>query len=170
MVGQNAIWKSVSKYHDTTSEVGKRHQQDLRYTALILRNELTQWLRKGRGTGKFSMIDEIIRVSNVVEETTLTRTKLASLECHYKTFLVHAHFEEGADYQHMHRLPNKTKSFKDLGLKKDYVKEAAMTMVLEMHHLDQINRKEMRPDEDLGLIDLDELRERVLKNVNDWKP
>lgn len=49
-----------------------------------------------------------------------------------------------------------------------------MTIVLEMYELDQIERirmgKEMGCYEDgLGLIDLDELYEKVLRNVNSYK-
>lgn len=139
------------------------HANDLKYTCLTLRNELIAWLRKA-GCGKMNVIDRVLQISNVVEESTLTREKVGHLESYYKSVLLQKYFDEGADYQHNYRLPNKA-TFKGFGNKRDFVKDVAVTIVLEMYEIDQQCKEEMRIEINgvgaLGLIDLDELYDRV---------
>lgn len=167
----------VTKYEVTCSVSGKAHINDLRHTSLTLRNSLIQWLRTG-GNRPFSIIDEILTISKIIEETTLTREKTGWLESYYKRQLVNKYFDEGADYGHQYRLPNKTNNFKAFGRKTDFVKDAAITMVLEMYEQDQINRQEMIHEigkeskevvEGYQLVDLGELDERVTCNLKALK-
>lgn len=97
------------------------------------------------------------------------RDKIINLETHHKkTLLVERHFEEGSGHQHTPRMPNETDNFKALGRKTECVKDAAVTVVIEMCKMDRKDWKDMGCDDDgLGLIDLDELHRRVLKNVRE---
>jgi hypothetical protein len=144
------------------------HVKDLRYTCLMTRNNIIQWLRKS-GIDKFSIIDNILNTSKVIEETTLTRVKLVHLEEYYKTELIRFYLKEGADHGCTYKIPNKTDTFKMFGRKTDFIKDVAMTMVLEMYELDQINRREMTVElhpQHTKNLDLVDLYDRVSENLN----
>ena len=121
----------VSKYANDDKEL-KGHVHDLRYTAFKTYNATVEWLRKGCGTKKFCFIDEVLKWSEVITESTLTRVKIGNLDEQKRCLLVHFYYEEGAEYTHNYRLPNKIKDFKKLGWKSDRVKEAVLTILCEV--------------------------------------
>lgn len=90
------IKKSVGK-HQRVHRLAKSHEKDLRYTALVVRNYIIRLLRKSC-TPRLPIIDKVLEVSNVIEETTLMRMKVGRLESYYKKTLVESYLEEGADY------------------------------------------------------------------------
>ena len=138
------IHKSVGKFQEPNTSWAKRHERDLRYAGLMLRNSMIDALRKGHGiTFDLSVVNKVLELSDVIEETTLTREKIGGLETHYKEGLVQKYFHEGSEYNNNYRLPNKTNNFKAFGRKTDFVKDAAMTMVIEMYEIDQGYRKEL---------------------------
>jgi hypothetical protein len=195
-MGADKIQKSVAKYHDTTSEIGKSHIHDLRYTAMMVGNSIIAWLR--RGCGSFCIIDEVLKWSNIIREVTLTRYKVQAIEAQYRTYMKHFYFVEGAGHGCNYRLPNKVDNFKAFGRKTDRVKDTALTVVLEMYFVyqesllttDEVTEmnswhfetqkkeqeakaKRVKKQQDVAgsdEIDLEELYNRVLKNVNNWKP
>ncbi len=137
-----ALHRLVSKFHGGNPLLVKQHERDLRYTALTLYNGIIDALRKGQ-LRDLSLIGFVVNTSKFIEETTLTREKIGGLESQYKDFLYHFYFEEGADYQHNYRLPNKVDTFERFGRKTDRIKDVALTIVREMYSDDQINRREV---------------------------
>lgn len=210
-MGRDRIQHFVSKYHDTATGMGPVHVNDLRYTSMMVRNNTIAWLRKGYGRGLFSIIDEVLKWSKVIEEVTLTRYKVQSIEDQEKDYMKNFYFQEGEDYSYNYRLPNKTKTFKHFRNKTDRVREAATSIVLEMYSIHQESlltedeirernqqwctsqleknidrmKRNQRKQEKRRIeferrfqgkereFDTDfenELYERVLKNINNWKP
>jgi hypothetical protein len=137
-----ALHRLVGKFQESNTPLAKRHEQDLKYTALTLYNEMIDALRKGK-LRTISLIRIVVDTSKIIEETTLTEEKIGSLETYYKDYLYKFYFEEGDNYRHTYRLPNKVDSFERFGKKTDRVKDIALTIVMEMYSEDQINRKEV---------------------------
>lgn len=192
------ILSTVIKYNKGDDEKKEQHVHDLRYTALMVRNDMIGWLRRGCGKGKFSIIDAVLEYSKVIQRVTLTDFKVEPIEQGLKEYAVNFYFEQGADHGYNYRLPNKTNDFKRFGAKKDRVKDAAVTVVLEMYVIYQENlltddqveelnsqwveskrkadkaraerKKKRNAYEKPKEIDLDSLYDRVLENVNSWKP
>lgn len=141
-VNRWALHRLVGKFHGGNHLLAKQHERDLRYTALTLYNGIIDALRKGQ-LRNLSLIGFVVHTSKFIEETTLTREKIGGLESQYKDFLYHFYFEEGADYRHNYRLPNKVDTFARFGRKTDRIKDVALMIVREMYSDDQINRKEV---------------------------
>lgn len=94
------VHKLVGKFQEPNTWLAKSHEQDLRFTSLTLYNSIIDALREGRGiTCGISIIDKVIEVSDIIEETTLTKEKIGRLETYYyKQSLIRFYFREGSDY------------------------------------------------------------------------
>lgn len=79
-----------------------------------------------------SAITGVVETSDIIKQATLTKEKVGHLKRHHKELLVKKHFHEGAECGNNYRLPTKCKDFKAFGRKTDFVKDAALTMVIEM--------------------------------------
>jgi hypothetical protein len=141
------IHRLVGKYQEPNTSLAKKHEQDLRYTALTLRNEIIDELRN-KASLTSSLIDKVLQISKVIEETTLTREKIGFLEDYYKRAIKKFYYEEGQDYKNNYRLPNKVDNFKAFVRKDDKIKDAALVLIMEMYEQDQINRKELAEEID----------------------
>lgn len=64
---------------------------------------------------KFSIIDEVLKWSKIIEEATLTRYKVQPIKDHHKMYRKRYYFGEG-------RLPNEVVNFKAFGRKTDRVR------------------------------------------------
>lgn len=82
-----------------------------------------------------------METSEIIKEVPLTREKVGWIENYYKEKLVQFYFDEGSDYNHNYRLPNKVDSFKAFRRKTDRIKDATMMVVMKMYSVDQNNRK-----------------------------
>ena len=135
----------VSKYNSLDA---RQEENDLKYTALIVRNRIIDWLRRG-GREPLSIVDDVLKVSRFIKEATLTREKVKHIEDDRKRYLKFFYFEEGEAYTQTYRLPNKTDNFKAFTRKTDVVKDVAVTIVLEMYC---IYRESLLSDEGLKHI------------------
>lgn len=136
------LHRLVGKFQDANTPIGKQHVKDLKHTAIALYNSIIDALRKGR-IQSISFIQIVTDASKHIEETTLTREKIGPLEKHYKDYLLSFYFEEGENYRHTYRKPNKVDTFERFGKKTDRVKDIALTVVQEMYEQDHLYRKEM---------------------------
>ena len=141
-VNRWALHRLVGKFQDANTPIGKQHVKDLKHTAITLYNSIIDALQKER-IQLISFIQIVTDTSKHIEETTLAREKVGPLEKHYKDHLFSFYFEEGEDYQHTYRIPNKVDTFERFGKKTDRVKDIALTVVQEMYEQDHLYHKEI---------------------------
>lgn len=120
-----------------------KHYNDLKHTSMLLFNALIDCIRCGSFRG-FSFVDYVLRVSDVIEETTLMRSQLKNDELKYSVELIHWYVEGEGVVTRGYRTPSKVKTFKAFRNKKsNKAKDIAFEIVTKMYRLDQVNRKEI---------------------------
>ena len=98
-MGKDHIHTTVGKFQEPNMAWAKRHEKDLCDTILTLENELMNDLWKGKGAGcGIPIITRVAEISDIIEETTLTKVKVGHLERNYKEVLVKKQFHKGAEY------------------------------------------------------------------------
>lgn len=149
----------VGKYQEANTSLSKRHEQDLRYTMIIVINAIIDWLRNGCSK-PISIIDKVLGTSKVIKESTLTRIKVQPIEDYEKGKMKRFYFTESS-YQHTYRLPNKVDNFKSLGRKTNLVKEIATEIVIEMYCIYQ---ESLLTEEELAKVGDNHTKEQERKN------
>lgn len=133
------IRKTVNEFQEPNTALAKNHYHDLKYSAFVLYNTITNKLKKGTIHNDF-FVDTVIGASKVIEETTLMRQQIKVDERMYKEDIIDFYFNEEQEY----RKPNAAKDLKAFQIKKpNKVKDCAIEIVAKMYRLDCINRKEM---------------------------
>lgn len=124
------------------------HYNDLKHTTMLLFNAFVDCIRRGSFNG-FSIVDYVLSVSHVIEETTLMREQMKVDESNYKHDLIHWYVEGCGGRDSGYRTPSKVATFKAFRAKKsNKAKDFAFHFVTKMYRLDQVNRREIREEDE----------------------
>ena len=138
----------------TDKRTADQHKHDLRRTSLVVFNIIVDCVRKGHFRGQ-SLIDVILDVSEVIEETTLMRTQMKEDESLYKRELVYWYVEDD-DGKVQYRKPTKAKTFGQFRNKKNHcpAKSYAIELVAKAYRLDRISRyQDVKPEWTVAQLD-----------------
>lgn len=112
------------------------HYHDLRYTSLILFNEIVSGIRRGSFKDLYR---KVLDTSKVIEETTLMEEQMRDDINTYKTELIHWHHND--DGKMCYKIPRMAKTFEAFRDKKSCkAKDYAVEIVTKMYRLDQEDR------------------------------
>ncbi len=128
------------------------HYHDLKYTSLVIFNELVAGVR--RGTFK-DIYRKVLETSKVIEESTLMEERMKIDINFYKSELIRWHVDEGRDKM-AYRIPTMAKTFVQFRNKKScYMKDYAIEIVTKMYRIDMEDRIAVRRE-------IEEKRENLL--------
>ena len=135
------IHQIVGEFQEPNTSIAKQHEQDLTYTTIALINHIVDGLRAS-GFKRISFPDKVLEASKIMKEVPLMREKIGMLETTVKNDLYN-YYHGNTSYAYNYRIPNKINTFKQFTQRKSTrVREAALTIALEVYWLDMNNRKE----------------------------
>ena len=146
-MGFQYIHRLVGEFQEPNTSHAKQHENDLKYSSLILYNHIVNELRKP-GKTLDAWVDVVLKVSEVIEETTLMRDQMKDDVLAYKNDITRFYFGEEMAY----RIPKMVKTFKAFRMKKrNKVKDYAIEIVTKMYRIDRVNRQELKQEIDNGI-------------------
>ena len=147
-MGFQYIHRLVGEFQEPNTSHAKQHENDLKYSSLMLYNHIVSGLRSYGSKAKGSWVDIVLKASDVIEETTLMREQMKDDEAAYKNDLRDFYFGQEMQY----RLPSKVRTYKAFRMKKsNKVKDYAVEIVTKMYRIDRVNRQEMKQEIDNGV-------------------
>jgi hypothetical protein len=128
----------VNEFQDDNTR--DTHYNDLKYTCLVLFNELVVLLRKGVfPRGHPGIFRKVLETSKVINETTLMEEQMKEDIKTYTNELFYWHHDD--DQKICYRIPRMAKTFAAFRDKKSCkVKDFAIEIVTKMYRLDQQDR------------------------------
>jgi hypothetical protein len=159
----------VNEFQDDTTR--DTHYHDLKYTCLVLFNELVVLLRKGIfPRGHPGIFRKVLETSKIIAETPLMEAQMKDDIKTYTNELFYWHHDD--DQKICYRIPRMAKTFNGFRDKKNCkVKDFAIEIVTKMYRLDQQDRvavkKEILDQHNRILVIPLEVQEESEKGVAD---
>jgi hypothetical protein len=132
------IHKVVGEFQEPDTALAIQHEDDLKYTALVLHNALAKGLKVGGYRGSCTKL--VLETSKFIKETATMKEMMRDDEEIQKEGLKELYLNEIEQYRIPYRIPAFISSFKQFRTRKgNRVKDAAVAITTKMYRLHRID-------------------------------